>query len=200
MNKKALAALGLTEDATDSEIEAAGEERRENDSIVAKLEILTGQTGVDVIPSIEAWRDGAANADRIERESKAREVRYEQSERDLLCARLVSECGFSPAMVWADPLNATDTANRKPRGAWASMSLDELRAEVSLAAKHPLSLKSPSNPDPEIGDGIETLTAQELERCKQLKLDPKVFAQVKKRQAAQGRKLARARAETKEEN
>lgn len=150
----------------------------EADAAKARVIAITGKASVgEAARIIESWKKDSAELADLKARTVANQAALDKSERHALVARLVSECGESPATAWKDPL----AKDLEPGPAWAAVDLDTLRARVATLSKAP---KARGDVKPPVeGTDAHGLTERELSICAEMKCDPKDFAALKARRA-----------------
>jgi ClpP class serine protease len=166
------AKLGLKEDATPAEVQAALDteiaDAKLGRSVRTKLGASTAaetEARVDELVQTHAAADVAKKKN--EQELKARA----KVERNGLVAKLVHLGKETPATAWTD----ASARELEPKGSLATMPLDELRERVETFEKEPRALAKKT---PEHVEG-EALSAKEIARLKAKGIDPQKYAATK---------------------
>lgn len=189
--KNTRAKLGLSESATDEEVEHALEtEVADARAARAAREKLGAGSNAEAIERLDALLASHASAEQERARAKAAAEAREATERRGLVAELV-KLGFeTPATAWADPLAQPEAL--QPRGHLAGMVLEDLRARVATFKAAPKALLSVNTE----GEAPATVgvTPEELAELKARGIDPARYTAIK--QEMQQKRAASARGET----
>lgn len=190
----------VLEEQTDqtSEVQALAEEalvalEAEDLARVAELlEEIVGTPAVDTPPEPDAEPAAEMTSRRTDRRSLALQreaetlardrAEFDGEERDRLMVKVALAVG--PAVAWADPMVATNTALRTPAEPYASLSLPALRAAVDrLAGLTQRNLLAGRVQLPtgalQTASGPITLSAREVAYCKRSNIDPAKYAETR---------------------
>lgn len=144
-----------------------------------QLTALTGKPPAETVEELVRCRSVAADVAAREAKLAADRAALEADERDGLVVEMVTLRAESPATAWAEPLDATDRAKRKPAEPWASMPIASLRARVAkLSGGKPTAPATKQAPTPSSGNAFG-LTDSELVACKRTGCDPETYAALK---------------------
>jgi signal peptide peptidase SppA len=193
-NAQALSALGLTEEATDAEIEqAAGLVK-----LGTAVQQRTGtKSGDEALATVDAWRDShlAAETERAEL-AKSREA-MEADERVKLLRQLISAGHETPGLAWAQDAEGMPIPG-EPSAHWKSVSIDYMRQRAKVLCAQPRSHGADDKAEAKTGTAAGVaqtfiiggqrvdLSAEEMERCKEKGADPARYAGIKLRQGITG--------------
>lgn len=160
MGTKERQALGVSEEATDQDIERAGEER-ELGAWAVKLTEADSPAGAR--GKIQAWKEGAAETAELRVKLDAAEAANEKGE---LSAFLLSKVGkkLTPAQAWAKDDDGLPQAG-EPHPRWTKMGLAEAQAFIEESPSLKLSTDDPETPKTDDG-----LTEQQRAIADELKM------------------------------
>lgn len=168
MDKRILAQLGLSENATVEQVLTA---LNENASLRSQVLSLTGkQTPAEALGIVHGWKENAEQ--NVKAQAELANLRKEKDERELSAALEEAKTKIPPAKV------------EEFRKLGQTLGVAALRAMLSVIPDHPAT--QVATPGAE-GTGAEVaLTPKELEVAKKNNIDPKAMLETKKKQIERG--------------
>jgi hypothetical protein len=165
----------------------------EKKAMHAMLAKMTGKSSpTEILAAVASYQAAFVTLEAQQVALAKQQAALDAGERRRLVAELVTLGAEFPATVWADQ------KAKKLKAHWASMPMDALRSHVATQREARGGKRAPSPkpaqiaaPGAEVGPAVDvsTLSAQELQFCKDAGADPKDYALLKaKRDGANARK------------
>jgi ClpP class serine protease len=176
--------LGLADDATDEQIEAAKAERGKRLALAEHVLTITEADSPEAARgAVDAWQLSAkmaaedAERRRIEEEEQAAGRKMEHGR------ALVAECGFEPSVVWANTKTATSADDLELAEPFASMAEPALGAFVATLKAQPRVQRQEEKTKPAEGTAAG-LTPAQMRICKETGCTPEKFQQLRSQRDA----------------